>query len=149
MYYKPKYFKTQELVPDKVYEKWGDIALQFMDAGLLHDLDIIREILLEPVYVNIPNLYNWSGLRTQGSKYYSRTSQHTLGNAIDFRLGSWINEDLTTRPPETVRQLIKDLKQKGLLSYITAMEENTSNWIHIDTRNRAPNDTCGLFLFNP
>lgn len=149
MYYKPKHFKVSELVPSAFYTKWGDKALQFLNAGLLHDLDIIREALTEPVYVNIPNLYDWSGLRNDAFDGYSRTSQHTLGNAIDLKLGGWINGDLTTRSPEAVRQLIKDLKQKGLLKYITALEEQTASWVHIDVRNRAPNDPCGLFLFNP
>lgn len=148
MYYKPKYFHPSELLPHYFYHQWGEEGLQFMDGGLLHDLDIIREELGEPVIVNSGS-YNWSGLRTNAWLHFSPTSQHAFGRAVDFKLKSWIKGDLTTRSPESVRQLIKQMKKDGKLSYITALEEGTDSWCHIDVRNRAPNDDCGLFLFWP
>lgn len=147
MYYKPKYFKPKELLPEDFYADWGDLGLQFMDAGLLHDLDVIREALQEYVYVNT-STYNWSGLRTSDWEDYNPTSLHSAGKAIDFKISSWIKGDLTTRPTEEVVELVMKLKKEGKLKYITAIELNTSSWVHIDTRNRAPNHKSGLFVFN-
>ena len=148
MYYKPKHFNPNELLPHHFFNQWGEDGLQFMDGGLLHDLDVIREELGEPVIVNSGS-YNWSGLRTSDWVHFSPTSQHSFGRAIDFKLSSWIKGDLTTRSPETVRQTIKQMKKDGKLKYITALEENTDSWVHIDTRCREPNSDCGLFLFSP
>lgn len=149
MYYKPEYFTAKELLPHHLYQRWGENGLQFIDGGLLHDLDIVRKELDEPVIVNNTVTYNWSGLRTDEWAHYSPTSQHSFGRAVDFKLKSWLEGDLTTRSPENVRQFIKKLKSEGNLKYITAMEEDTDSWVHVDTRNRKPNSHCGLFLFWP
>ena len=147
MFYKPKHFTAKELVPRSFYEKWGELSLQWMDAGLLHDLDIIREELGVPLLVNGGN-YNWSGLRDSGFSGYSPTSAHTLGKAVDFKLIAWLKGDYSISF-DFVTNTIKRLKQEGKLKYITRLEVDTYTWVHVDTLNREPNDPCGLFIFRP
>ncbi len=148
MYYKPKHFKVKELVPSNFYIKWGEQALQFIDSGLLHDLDIIREEIGLPIIVNGVG-YNWSGLRTSDWEYFNPTSLHSLGKAVDFKLLEWIKGDLESNSPDTIRRKIVKMKAQGKLKYITGLEAQTNSWVHIDTRNREPNDESGLFVFNP
>jgi len=148
MYYKPKYFQVEELVPSLFYAKWGEKVLQFMDAGLLHDLDLIREELGLGIIINNSS-YNWSGLRTSDWEHYNETSLHSLGKAVDFKLVAWVKGDLTTYSPDDVRELIMKMKKEGRLKYITGLELKTGSWIHIDVRNREPNHESGLFVFNP
>lgn len=149
MYYKPKYFGVKELVPFQVYRKWGEEALRFLDAGLLHDLDIIREAVGVPMVVNNA-VYNWSGLRTSDWESYSATSAHSFGMAVDIKLLPWLKGDLTISWQDVI-DLIKQLKKEGKLLYINRMELGTINptpWVHIDTCNMPPNDISGLYLFN-
>ena len=35
MYYQPKYFSAKELLPESVYQKWGERGLAFLDRDLL------------------------------------------------------------------------------------------------------------------
>lgn len=147
MHYKPKHFQVKELVPKHIYEKYGEWSLNFLDAGLLHDLDVIREALGQPIIVNTTHGYNWSGLRTPEYSGYSPTSAHSMGKAIDIKLVGWQSKDFSNGPVQMVMDLIKELKQKGELKYITRMELNTENWVHIDVFNSEENNSSGLYLF--
>jgi hypothetical protein len=67
----------------------------------------------------------WSGLRTKNSKYYSPTSQHSLGKAIDAVFSKYDVEE--------VRQYILDNQEE--FPHIGGVELGVS-WLHIDTRPR-------------
>lgn len=150
MHYKPKNFSVKELVSPEVYDKEGDSALRLLDAGLLHDLDIIREYADESIIVNDWSWgggYTESGLRTVGDHYYSSTSGHALGKAFDIKLASWLKGDYS-RDADWLRGLIMDLKDSGKLDYLSELELLTDSWCHIGSRNREPNHRK-LFVFNP
>lgn len=90
--YKCKYFKIQELVSPKVYNKFGDFAWAFFQEDILRDLDAIREVWDSPIIIN-----NWSfggnlyqcGLRCNidnivRQKSYPYCSAHIMGKAFDL-----------------------------------------------------------------
>ncbi len=132
--YKPKHFKTQELVSERVYEERGEKALELLDSRILEVIDYLREQLGRSITVNS---WLWDGPRSQSGlrdvghyktldKYHSTYSQHKYGRAIDFLVKGMSAED--------VRQYIYDHRDEGPLSYITFIEEDVS-WVHVDCRN--------------
>ena len=146
-HYKPVHFDIKELVPYSIYRKYGQFAYQFIDPGLLHDLDVLREELGQMILVNGGG-YSWSGLRTPEFSGYSPTSAHSMGKAVDIKLAGWRDKDFTKGTVHAVQAIIMRLVKEGRMKYITRMEMGTENWIHIDVFNAEPNDPCGLYLFN-
>ena len=134
---KSKYFHIHELVPPKIYKKYGDKAWRFIDSKIIQAIDKLKEVFNEGT-MTINNYYwngdrQWSGLRTPDSPYYSPTSLHSMGRAIDAVFSKY--------DPEEVRQYIKgNIKQ---FDGIRGIEENIS-WVHIDTRNED-----NVVLFDP
>ena len=124
--YTPKHFAVHELVPQDVYNKWGDKSLMFLDDRILMNADTLRDRYGR---ITINNWYwggdrQWSGLRTEGCSYGSQYSQHRFGRALDH-----VFIEVTA---EEVRQDV--LKNPDLFPFITSMELNTS-WAHFDCRN--------------
>ncbi len=66
----------------------------------------------------------WSGLRTHASMYYSETSQHSFGRAIDAVFSDYTAEE--------VRLYIRN--NLGFFPYIKGIEDDVK-WLHIDVRN--------------
>lgn len=125
---KSKYFKIFELVPLHIYKKYGDKAFMFLDDRLLKSIDTLKEIFNKGT-ITINNYYwggdrNWSGLRTPESPYYSPTSQHSFGRAVDCIFSKYDVEE--------VRKFIIDNPDK--FPYIKGIELGVS-WLHIDVRN--------------
>jgi len=123
-------FKIYELVPVELYNSvHEDVLWQMMDPGLLATIDAIKAKF--PKGSMIINSYKWggdrgwSGLRTKNSKYYSPTSQHSLGKAIDAVF--------TAYDVEEVRQYILDNSEE--FPHIGGIELGVS-WLHVDTRPR-------------
>lgn len=125
--YKPTHFSVHELVPEHVYNKWGDKALMFLDDRALMTLDALRE-KWGPITVN--NWFwdgprQWSGLRTEETHYGSQYSQHRFGRAFDCVFHEIDDED--------VRQYI--LANPDEFPYINSIELGTEGWLHFDVRN--------------
>lgn len=154
MYYKPLHFTLKELVSPKVYEKEGESALRLLDAGLLKDLDKIRNKVLELTgqYL-IVNDWSWggnyteSGLRTVGDTYYKPTSAHSSGRGFDIKLSGWLKGDYGY-DADWLRSLTINMKGEGDLEYLSELEMSTETWVHIGSRNNPPNYK-ELFVFNP
>lgn len=126
--YKCDHFAIHEFVPPHIFKLRGEKAWQLMDENILRTADRLRRRYGK---MKINDYYwggerEWSGLRTSDSPYYSKTSQHTFGRAIDVIF--------TLVTAEEVRQDI--LTNPELYDYrlIMSMELGTS-WLHIDTRN--------------
>lgn len=128
--YKPKYFKTQELVSSKVYADRGEKALQLFDERALKVIDLLR------VQFGSATINDWlwggenesRGLRTPDSPYYRSYSQHTFGRAFDV-----IFKDATAKE---VRDWIRE-KGDYLLEEIGAESitlESGVSWLHFDLR---------------
>ena len=123
-----KYFKIYELVPEHLFIKLGKKALRFIDSRLIESIDTIKERF--PKGTMTINNYkwkgnrNWSGLRTPDSPYYSETSMHSFGNAVDAVFSEYsvdeIRNDIINNP--------------DIYPHIKGLEMET-NWLHCDTRN--------------
>lgn len=136
--YKPKNFKAHELVDAKLY------------ATLMHDTDLIYK-LFDPEILKWaqwmrerygPFLINdwwnrgnseWRGLRTPRSKYFSKTSMHAHGQAIDL---------LPVGSTPSAKEIIADLKSLGKVPHITRVEDLAGmTWIHGDTKKTGKKNT--------
>lgn len=138
--YQCKHFEIQELVSKRVYKDRGNKAWELLDVRALKTLDALRDHLGVSLTVN-----NWkwngprqySGLRTYGTKYYSKYSQHSFGRAFDV-----VSKDMTA---EEMRTFIFDNQE--LFPYVGAIELGVS-WLHFDVRNaRGTEDK--IFSFYP
>lgn len=128
--YIPEYFKAHELVPPAIYDKFGDRSFMFIDDRLLKLCDALRDEF-GPATINN---YKYggdrvaSGLRSPDSPYYSPTSQHSFGRAVDI-----IFKDIGA---SGVRGIIKSNPNhwtRGVAKSITLEDE--VSWVHIDIRN--------------
>jgi hypothetical protein len=146
MIYKPEYFTIDELVCPHVYDKFGDIAWQFFDQRLLITLDLIRERLNKPIFINdwqVHGHIHQSGFRciqcdlvkkaiSEGRLY---VSAHMTGQAADFDVEGMLADE--------VRLWIA--KNEKILPYPIRLEAGVS-WIHLDTRDAGKEK---VYLFNP
>jgi hypothetical protein len=125
---KSKHFEVHELVPKYLYRVYKDKAWKFIDSRLIETIDILKEHFnLGTMTIN--NYYwggdrEWSGLRTPKSDYYSETSQHSFGRAIDAVFSHYSASE--------VRNYIIDNPDK--FPYIKGIELGV-DWLHIDIRN--------------
>lgn len=145
MVYRPQFFRLYELVCPEVYNKFGDLAWQFLDDKIVINIDWVRRTLNKPITVN-----NWHeggdfderGLRCiqckmvrdkcyQGQIY---VSPHILGRAFDFDVKGMVADD--------VRVWLA--AKKDSIPYPIRLE-NHVNWVHMDS------EETGLKIqfFNP
>lgn len=129
MYIKSKHFRLEELVPKELFKKYGEKCWDFLDPRLLESIDIIKERFPEGT-ITINNWVwngdrNWSGIRTSDSPYYSQSSMHSWGKAVDMIFSKY--------DPDEVRKDIID--NPDIYPHIKGLELDIS-WVHIDVRNR-------------
>ena len=138
--YRCKHFKIQELVSKRVYKDRGEKAWELLDSRALETLDTLRELFDFSLTVNS---WSWggprqfSGLRTYGTKYYSKYSQHSFGRAFDV-----VSDHMSA---EDMRTIIFNNQES--FPYIRAIELGTS-WLHFDVRNARGEDEK-IFTFYP
>ena len=142
---KLKYFKVQEFVPRHIYTKRGPQAINAMDKDLLNFIDCFRG-WLPTIYKGkisvVVNDWLWNkkgnhfrGLRTTRSKYYSQTSMHTFGKALDFD----VFVDGALIPASEIRKLIIKNRNLDFMRAIKFIEDGV-NWVHVDTRTNYSTD---------
>ena len=131
-----KHFDIFELVPEEIFKGRGQKAWELLDDRLLITIDALRGHLGAAIIndYQFGGRRQWSGLRTPDSPWYSPTSQHSFGRAVDI-----IFKDIAAE--EARKEIIR--QREKMFPYITAMELNVS-WVHIDVRNHKP-----LKLFAP
>lgn len=122
-------FLIEELVPKELLEVLHeDILWKLIDSKLIESIETIKRKFPEGT-MTINNYKwggsrNWSGVRTKSSPYYSPTSQHSLGKAVDAVFSAYdVNE---------VRQYI--ITHPEEFPHIKGIELGVS-WLHIDVRN--------------
>lgn len=125
-----KHFIIEELVSKELYDLvHPDTLWDMFDPKLLETIDKLKEVFPEG-HISI-NDWKWmgqrnqSGLRTKDSKYYSSTSQHSIGKAVDCIFSDY-NVD-------SVRQYI--INNPDEFPYVKGIELGVS-WLHIDVRSR-------------
>ena len=123
------YFRIEELVPKHVYELLGDKAWDLIDNDLITTIDQLKYRYNKGSMIINNWLWDggrqWSGLRTIDSPYYSKTSQHTLGKAIDCVFSHYKVEDVRY-------DIISNIH---LFPALKGIEMDVS-WLHIDVRDR-------------
>ena len=126
--YKCKYFKIQEVVPPQVFHDRGEKAWQLLDDRILRVADLLREQFGTAIVNNwhVGGDYQWSGLRTPDSPYYSPYSQHTCGRALDIKFSNATAEEVRTWIKEN-EDVLWDL------GICVTLEEGVS-WLHVDVR---------------
>lgn len=139
-----KFFDIQELVCKHIYDKYGQMAWDFLDNDLLEVLVFIREGLGKAIFVNswsIGGTASQRGLRCQhcemvkskaATKPYM--SAHCFGKAVDF--------DVKGMTAQDVRDWI--IANASKLPHPIRLEDGVS-WVHIDVRNDDPNKMVKLF----
>lgn len=121
-----KHFCVEEFIPQHTYEKLGDEAVKLMSPKILEVADTLRELTEVPLTINNWKWggdRNWSGLRDETSPYYSKTSQHSSGNAIDV-----VSKRFSAY---RLRRFI--LENEQLFPDVTFLECGIS-WLHVDVR---------------
>jgi len=109
----PKYFAksldslAKEVLPPKVYNKYGIQGLRKMDQRILMFLDEFRKDTDVPLTVNTPwnGIYTQSGLRDDGhygdfEKLFWNLSDHPNGRGIDVKCsngGVWLRKKFIER----------------------------------------------------
>ena len=128
MFYKPKFFRIEELVDEATFDRFGFRAWMFFNPVFLRSLDRARHHFDSPITVNDwanGGQFSQRGLRvntTVGAHY----SQHKFGNAGDY--------DVEGYPAEEVRQEILKKKDHHDFELITCLEADVA-WVHQDCRN--------------
>ena len=131
------YFDLEELVCPHVFKKYGEVAWSFFDHRLLETMDLIRQKIGRPIFVNDwkdgPTVYfDERGFRCIQCDLVKKAiadntlyvSAHMTGQGFDFNCEGMVAEE--------VRQWI--IKNQNLLPYSIRLEAGTS-WIHLDMRN--------------
>ncbi len=125
---KSNYFEIHELVPKKMYEKYGEKAWRYVDVRLIETIDKLKEHFnLGTMTINnygFGGSREWSGIRTPESQNYSYGSQHSFANAFDIVFSDYSAEE--------VRNYI--INNRDLFPHINGLELGVI-WVHLDVRN--------------
>ena len=153
MFYKPKDFEIYELVPKRMYRKYGERCWQLLDTRMLMGLQMYRN-RFGPLIVND---WYWGGnleqrgLRTWEffleddepveyamEKYAESRSQHKYGRAVDFHSEAY-----------TVAEMLNWTYQTEEVIPFTGIEDFPGiTWFHGDVRNVVPNTLSGFYVFS-
>ena len=131
-----KYFRLEEYLDKKTFQTRGWAGSTLLCPRMLYANYEIREYLGDG-YLMVINDWLWKeedffeyrAYRPLDYRYGAEYSQHRFGRASDFD----IYKSGTRIAPKDVQEIILDLKKKGSLSAISAMEVG-ENWTHIDCR---------------
>ena len=139
MSFKLTHFLVQELVPQDLFNRYGEEAIRYMDPRLLEVLEALRTAIDTPMTINnyhIDGSRHWSGIRTPESPWYRPYSPHSYGMAFDA-VGNFEASE--------VRQRIKSGEIK--LPHPVRLEMGVS-WLHVDVM-RVSSDYESVTTFYP
>lgn len=140
IYYQPKHFRAEELVPPEIMTELKTEALLVMDYRILKTIDTLREYFNKPIIINTWHVgYGdrfYSGYRPFNLAIGARYSQHKFGRAVDCLI-------VGVKDYNYVRREI--LSNQNHFSYVTCIEDKV-NWLHIDCR---ATNVQGITLINP
>lgn len=124
-------FRLEEFVSEEVFDKYGAKAWRMIDGRAVETISMLRQNLDSPITIN-----NWlwggqfssRGYREPGSSYYSPTSQHAYGRALDFDVKGMA-------PREVIVHILESLEEEDPYTAhdykdITFIEIDV-NWVHI------------------
>ena len=123
-----KYFKLEEIVDRKTFEKMGTEAWQLFNTEALIALDDLREFFGKNITVNNwlwEGKLQWRGYRTpeKAKELGAPNSQHAKGNAFDCSIQGYTAKE--------ARATIIAHQDDPLLCRIMRIEDDVS-WLHFD-----------------
>lgn len=146
MAYKPKHFKPEELVGQRIYDSYSnkDDVYSLFNDNLLKIADLTRQWTGRPIVIN-----NWkaggsrkeSGLRDPNTSTGASKSAHKTGEALDMLVSGM-----------TPQQVWKIIDQHADELPCKIRIEKTSNgktitWVHIDVKSK-PDQKEKVYYFN-
>lgn len=152
-----KNFLVEEFVPQKIYEKYGDASLWFVDPKIVNIAQLIRDYFGKSMTINNwhnGGSFNYRGFRPDSfyyqwnadisaytSKRKGKLSQHRMGRAIDFNISGMTADE--------VREEILKNEEMWIEAGVTTMEDAaySKTWIHLDCRYR--NNKKNIFIVKP
>ena len=132
MTYRCQHFEIRELVDEQTHklfkEHFGErhyegFLWRLFDEGLLRSIDELRD-KFGSCTINDWHRggnFNWSGLRTPLSPWYSEGSRHSVGGAFDLKFKNFTADQ------------IRDSLRSVCPSGIKRIELGTS-WVHVDDK---------------
>lgn len=137
VHFVPNHFTIEEFIDPETLQNFKSKGLDpwtLMDPRILWCAEGLRTTFNVPFIINnwhTGGERSWSGLRTPKSPYYSSTSQHSFGKAVDI-----ISPKMTA---VQMRNFIFNDPWNDAWAYITAIEVTNGgkpiDWLHIDVRN--------------
>jgi hypothetical protein len=137
-------FRVEEFVPQKIFQKYGDKSVWFVDPKIIRIAQLLREYFDKSMTINNwhnGGSFNYRGFRDDSfyyqwdanlsaykSKRKGKLSQHRMGRAIDFNI-SGVECD------EVRNEFLKNEAQ-WIDAGLTVIEDArySPTWIHCDIR---------------
>lgn len=124
-------FKLNEFVPRKIYERFGEKSIQFIDMRMVNLVQMIRDNFDVPITINnwaTGGTYNESGFRDALTKNGAELSQHKMGRAADLKFKG--------KTAKEVYDAILADREYWYEQGLRCMEDinHTPTWLHIDIR---------------
>lgn len=142
-----QHFKPQELIPQVDWNKYGELAMRYINPKIPLLMDYLREYFASPITINTWHLgqggIDGRCMRRPGDSAYRLYSDHSSGNAVDFSV-SGIDAP-------TVQKLILADADNLITMGVTGMENGTPTWTHLSVANLDSWGTIqnGIHLLNP
>jgi len=151
-----KNFLVQEFVPQKIYEKYRDSSLWFIDPKIVSLAQMMRDYFGKSMTINNwhnGGSFNYRGFRNDSfyyewdssisaykSKRKGKLSQHRMGRAIDCNISGMTADEM--------REAIMSNEQQWLEMGITTIEDGaySPTWLHFDIRYTGKNN---IFVVKP
>lgn len=144
--YKPRNFKSFELVDRKTYRALGEKCLRLFRAETLMGIDQLRDLIGNPMMVNDwawDGKIEWRGFRPSYCEIGATYSMHKVGSAIDFRVKGENSPEFY----KDLRDKIVVWKDECFLPYLSRMEDlDGMTWCHVEFDSTAGNK---VKLFKP
>lgn len=142
--YKSAHFKTSELVPKALYDRFGESAARMISPLLLVTMDHLREVFGSFKVNSYNSGQHYRGLRTVEyyireaggnkeagfAKYMASLSMHNFGCAADMT---------PLKPGVTIKMIHDYIKTHPNEFPFLAFVETDVTWLHIDVRNNEGN----------
>jgi len=150
-------FDIRELVPEAIWDVYGERSVWFIDPRTIAFLQELRDILEEiyPKQVSVV-VNNWhtggnrsrSGFRLPTETIGAKFSQHKFGRAVDIQVFVGNSKDRTQLDSKEVSRIIFVNEQRLMAKGLTTVEnvEYTKGWNHLDCR---PTGLSKLLVVNP
>lgn len=124
-------FYLNEFVPRKIYERFTDKSVQFIDMRLVHLAQYMRDYFGVGITINDwvdGGRYNESGFRDPQTGTGAVLSQHKFGRAIDCKFSG--------KTPQEIYEYIMANQQQFYDKGLRCLEaiEKTPTWLHCDIR---------------